>query len=183
MAKAVTLPGGSARWGLLSLALARISLGFIFLWAFLDKLFGLGFATCRDAAANTVEAGCSSAWINGGSPTEGFLTHGTSGPFAGMFQSMAGAVWADWLFMAGLLGLGVALMAGVAVRLAAALGSLLLLLMWLAALWPANNPAVDEHIVYIFVLAAVAAFDKHQKLGLGAWWQKQAIAQRLRWLR
>ena len=36
--------------------------GFIFLWAFLDKSFGLGYATPSD-----------NAWIHGGSPTTGFL--------------------------------------------------------------------------------------------------------------
>ena len=37
---------------LYALALARISLGLIFLWAFFDKLWGLGFATCRDPHGN-----------------------------------------------------------------------------------------------------------------------------------
>ncbi|WP_318272177.1 hypothetical protein [Microbispora triticiradicis] len=43
-------------------AAARVAVGWVFLWAFLDKLFGWGFAT---PAAK--------AWINGGSPTTGFL--------------------------------------------------------------------------------------------------------------
>jgi thiosulfate dehydrogenase [quinone] large subunit len=40
------------------LAGLRLALGWIFLWAVIDKLFGLGFAT---PAKN--------AWIDGGSPT------------------------------------------------------------------------------------------------------------------
>ncbi|MEU1390068.1 hypothetical protein ABZ444_29030, partial [Nonomuraea sp. NPDC005730] len=43
-------------------AVARIAIGWIFLWAFLDKTFGWGFAT---------PAG--KAWVAGGSPTTGFL--------------------------------------------------------------------------------------------------------------
>ncbi|MEV4569763.1 hypothetical protein AB0K12_38895 [Nonomuraea sp. NPDC049419] len=43
-------------------AAARIAIGWIFLWAFLDKTFGWGFATPSDRA-----------WIAGGSPTTGFL--------------------------------------------------------------------------------------------------------------
>ena len=74
-------------WGLL-----RIMLGWIFLWPFLDKLFGWGFAT---------EAG--QGWLQGGSPTAGFLQFGTKGPLAEYFQSLAGQAWVDWLFMAGLL--------------------------------------------------------------------------------
>jgi hypothetical protein len=70
-------------------ALLRISLGFIFLWAFADKTFGLGFAT---TSAN--------AWINGGSPTYGFLTFATKGPFADFFKSLAGNNFVDIVFMA-----------------------------------------------------------------------------------
>ena len=56
------------------------------------------------------------AWIHGGSPTEGFLTFGADGPFKGFYHSIAGAAWADWLFMLGLLGIGLALTFGVGMR-------------------------------------------------------------------
>ncbi|HEU5470880.1 MAG TPA: hypothetical protein VFV67_09530, partial [Actinophytocola sp.] len=52
------------------LALTRVGLGFIFAWAFLDKMFGLGYATPEQGA-----------WINGGSPTKGFLGGVDHGPF------------------------------------------------------------------------------------------------------
>ena len=58
--------GVQAKW----LAVLRIATGLIFLWAFLDKLFGLGYATPRRQA-----------WIDGGSPTQGFLNSGDVGPF------------------------------------------------------------------------------------------------------
>ena len=93
------------------LAALRVVLGFVFLWAFVDKLFGFGFATPAERA-----------WINGGSPTTGYLS-GVEGPFAGIFNAIAGAAWADWLFMAGLLGIGLALMPGIGMRVAAAAGA------------------------------------------------------------
>src|SRR4030095_68696 len=133
-------------------SLLRISLGFIFLWAFLDKLFGLGFATCRDAKSGAIDVMCSKAWLEGGSPTTGFLKNGTQGPFADFYQGLAGHAWVDWLFMAGLLLIGLALITGIALKLATISGSLLLFMMWTAALWPANNPVLDEHLVYILVL-------------------------------
>ena len=55
-------------WGLL-----RIAMGWIFLSAFLDKCFGLGFATGRDPETGAIDFGSADAWINGGSPTDGFL--------------------------------------------------------------------------------------------------------------
>ena len=123
----------------------RISMGFVFLWAFLDKTFGLGFAT-------TVEK----AWINGGSPTSGFLSFAAKGPFAEIFHSLAGVAVVDWLFMLGLLGVGVALIFNRYIKWAAIAGSVMLLLMYLAVLPPENNPIIDDHIVYILVLAVLA---------------------------
>src|ERR1700730_11492542 len=81
-------------------ALTRLSLSTVFLWAFFDKVFGLGHET---TAAH--------AWLNGGSPRVGFLG-GATGPFADFYQSIAGAGWVDWTFMIGLIGIGVALLLG-----------------------------------------------------------------------
>jgi thiosulfate dehydrogenase [quinone] large subunit len=53
------------------LAGIRLALGWIFMWAFLDKLFGLGNSTPS-----------ASAWLNGGSPTKGFLGKAAAGPCA-----------------------------------------------------------------------------------------------------
>jgi hypothetical protein len=44
----------------------RIALGLTFLWAFFDKLFGLGFSTCRDASTNVVTVMCEQSWYQGG---------------------------------------------------------------------------------------------------------------------
>lgn len=157
-----------------ALALARISLGFIFLWAFLDKAFGLGFSTCRDASSGIIVGGCGDSWVQGGSPTSGFLAH-ASGPFAGLYRDLAGQAWVDWLFMLGLLFIGVGLLLGVGVRVLSGLGILLLLLMWSAQLWPANNPILDEHIVYIFVLAAINMSNSQQRWGLKDWWKSTKL--------
>jgi len=110
--------------GGIAIALLRLSIGFIFLWAFLDKLFGLGYATPG-----------ARAWISGGSPTKGFLSNVDIGPFQSAFTSIAGTWWADTLFMLGLLGIGLAVMLGVFLNLSAIAGSLMLVLMW-AAEWP-----------------------------------------------
>ena len=91
-----------------TLAGLRIATGFVFLWAFFDKLFGLGYSTPSERA-----------WINGGSPTKGFLGSIEAGPFASTFRSIAGDWWVDWLFMVGLLAVGLAVMLGVGLRLAA----------------------------------------------------------------
>ena len=148
-------------------AIARLSLGWVFLWAFLDKTFGLGYATESK-----------NAWIDGGSPTTGFLKFAATGPFKDFYNDIAGDTWADWLFMVGLAGIGVALMAGITMRIAAATGALLLVLMWTAVLHPANNPFMDDHIVYALVLVLLAAVGAGKTLGVGTFWEKLPVVKR-----
>ncbi len=158
-------------------ALLRLSLGFIFLWAFFDKLLGLGFATCKDRLSGDVTVSCSDAWLNGGSPTTGFLNNAVTGPFADFYNNLAGLAWVDWLFMLGLLVVGVGLLLGIFVRFASFIGIAMLVLMWSALLWPANTPVLDDHLIYALVLFGVALVDEHQVWGLRAWWLKTSIAK------
>ena len=163
-------------------ATVRICLGWVFLWAFLDKLLALGFATGRDAETGVVDRFGPDAWINEGSPTRGFLAFGTDGPLAEFYQGFAGAAWADWLFMVGLASIGVALLLGAGMRLAAGSGALLLVLMWSAALPPQNNPFMDDHLVYALVLVLLAAMGAGRTLGLGRWWESRGVVRRHPWL-
>jgi thiosulfate dehydrogenase [quinone] large subunit len=118
------------------------------------------------------------AWISGGHPTSGFLAKAAEGPFKGFYNGIAGAWWTDTLFMLGLAGIGVALMAGIAMRFAAAAGSLLLVLMWTAVLPPASNPFMDDHLIYAMVLVALALAGAGRFLGLGHAWERLPIVQR-----
>jgi thiosulfate dehydrogenase (quinone) large subunit len=160
-------------------AAARIALGLTFLWAFFDKLFGLGFATCRDAATNTVTVMCGKAWVNGGSPTTGFLKFATKGPLAEFYQGLAGNAVVDILFMAGLLLIGLALVAGIGMRIATISGVLLMTMMWSALLLPENNPILDDHVIYSIVLLGLLASNGSQVWGLRNWWVKQSLVKRL----
>ncbi|MDI4659280.1 hypothetical protein, partial [Xanthobacter autotrophicus] len=90
-----------------ALALLRIGFGLTFLWAFFDKLLALGYST-GVGQDGTLDRFGDAAWINGGSPTEGFLKFGADGPFKGFYNSIGGTVWADTLFMLALLGIGLA---------------------------------------------------------------------------
>lgn len=154
-----------------ALAASRILLGFVFLWAFLDKTFGLGYAT--ESAK---------AWVNGGSPTSGFLQMGVNpeSPFADFFHGLAGVAVVDWLFMLGLLGVGAALVLGVALRLAAVSGTIMLLMMWLAVLPLENNPLVDDHVVYAAFLWVFAA--GRREFSLADWWVSLDVVKKNKWL-
>jgi thiosulfate dehydrogenase [quinone] large subunit len=91
------------------------------MWPFLDKLFGLGFATERGQG-----------WVDGASLTFGYLSFATKGPFVAFYQGMADSVIVAWAFMLGLAAIGTALLLGVVVRIAAAGGVAMLLMMYTA---------------------------------------------------
>ncbi len=154
-----------------ALAATRIALGFVFLWAFFDKLLGLGISTAADKA-----------WIVGASPTTGFLKFGVNehSPFRDTFVSLAGQPWVDWLFMLGLLGIGVALTLGIGLRIAAVTGTILLYLMWIAEVPLANNPVIDDHIIYALVLWVVA-FGRRE-WSLTDWWLSNKAVKKQPWL-
>lgn len=163
-------------WGLL-----RLSLGWIFLWSFLDKAIGLGFATGRDSQTGSIDFFSDKAWFNGGSPTEGFLKAGlhTKAPFTDMYSSLSGQAWVDWVYMLSMLLIGVALIAGVATRLAV-FGAIVWMAMFYtaSAIWPENNPFLDEHLVYIIVLVGIAWVGAGRYLGLGGWWERTDLVRR-----
>ncbi len=152
------------------LAVLRIAFGFTFLWAFFDKLFALGFGTGYNQEGQLDRFG-DAAWINGGSPTEGFLKFGADGPFDSFYHSIAGDAWADWAFMIGLLAIGTALTLGIGMRLAAAAGALLYVMMWTVVLPPENNPVIDTHILGAITLVALALTNAGAVWGFGRQWE------------
>ncbi|OGH19591.1 MAG: hypothetical protein A2868_02695 [Candidatus Levybacteria bacterium RIFCSPHIGHO2_01_FULL_40_15b] len=150
--------------------LLRISIGFIFLWAFFDKLLGLGFATPPERA-----------WILGFSPTFGYLKNATYGPFADFFQSLAGNPIVDFLFMLGLLSVGIAFVLGIALRSASYAGATMLILMFLSTFPPKNNPIIDDHIIYAVLMLLIGTTES--KSSISKWWSKTSIAKTFSFLR
>ena len=150
-------------WGAL-----RIAMGWIFLWSFLDKLFGFGFPTSPDKA-----------WVEGGSPTFGFLNFGTSGPLAEFYQTMAGNAAVDALYMLGMLSVGLSLFLGIGARVGAAIGVVMMVLIYTAGfLPPENNPFMDQHIIFALVLAGLVKGRMDSRLGIGNLWANSSLVRR-----
>jgi thiosulfate dehydrogenase [quinone] large subunit len=159
-----------------TLALLRIATGFIFLWAFLDKTFGLGYSTLP-----------ANAWIRGGMPSQGFLkSPAVVGPFKPFFAAIASPA-TDILFMAGMLAIGVAVILGIGLRVSAIAGSVILLFMYLAE-WSfgpnasSTNPVVDYHVIFALALIVVAAVSAGDTWGFGRPWKRLDLVQDHRWL-
>ncbi len=181
-ATTATADGAATTWhhSILDRALAtlRIAFGVTFLWAFLDKTLALGFHTGYDQEGNLDRFGAA-AWVNGASPTEGFLTFGVpaDNPFKGFFDALAGQAWVDWLFMLGLLGIGVTLLLGVGMRIGTTAGALMYALMYLAVLPLENNPLVDDHLIGVIVMVVLAAGAAGRTWGFGKAWEDNQLVQ------
>lgn len=150
-----------------------MAIGFVFFWAFLDKCFGLGLSTPSDQA-----------WRFGtgpGDPTSGYLK-GVDGPFAWMFNPMAGSSLVTWLYMLGLAGVGVGLLTGLAFRFSAICGCLMLLFFYLSQLPLALNPFIDDHIIQIFLLTGLMALRNGRVWGASRWWEAR-VGERVPFLR
>jgi thiosulfate dehydrogenase [quinone] large subunit len=147
----------------MGLGVLRIVLGWYFLWAFADKLFGFGFLTPSG-----------SGMVDGGKPAQGFMTH-VDGPFKGFFSSISGR-WADYGFMVGLLAIGLALVTGCGLKLAAIAATTLLGLMYLAE-FPLGaksgtytNPLTDDHWVFALAIIVFWFTRAGDTFGAGRWW-------------
>ena len=81
--------------------------------------------------------------------------------------------------MISMLLIGLGLMLGIATRLAALSGIVWMVLFYTAAsIWPENNPFLDDHLVYVIVLAGIAYVGAGRYLGLGRRWERTALARR-----
>ncbi len=155
-----------------TLGILRIFMGLIFLWAFFDKLLGLGFATTAEKA-----------WIAGGSPIFGFLSFGVHGPLANFYHSIASSSLVAWLFMLGLLFIGITLTFGIAVRLGALAGVCMMALMYSALIPPENHPFIDEHLIYMLVMFLLMFSESGKYFGLSNQWAQTKLVQKYGFLK
>jgi len=145
----------------------RLALGWTLFWAFIDKTFGLGYATPSDRS-----------WLNGGSPTSGYLQFATSGPLADFWNSLSGNSIVDALFMLALVAVGVSVLLGIGQKIAGISGAALMLMLWSTNLPPANNPIIDDHIINAVIFIGIFFVRPGKWWGLGKWWAETPIVKK-----
>jgi thiosulfate dehydrogenase (quinone) large subunit len=93
------------------------------------------------------------------------------------------AAWIDWVYMVSMLAIGVALILGIGTRLAALGGIAWMAIFYTAtAIWPDNNPFLDNHIIEAAVLAGLFLANAGRYYGLGKAWQRLDIVKGRRYL-
>jgi thiosulfate dehydrogenase [quinone] large subunit len=136
----------------------RLSMGWIFIWSGFDKLI-------TDFSAG------------------GFLVNATQGPLKDLFVNMGESQTAlnivDPLVIWGQILIGFSLILGIFTRFGLFMAATQMFLFYIAQLWPANNPFMDEHIVYIGVFGLLGALGAGRVLGLDALIEKIQPVQKV----
>ncbi len=152
--------------GLHVLAAFRVLTGWIMLWPFFDKLFGLGFQTPHGGG-----------WMDGVSPSS-YVVYVADGVFKDLYVSLAGNPVIDVVLMAALLVLGVTLTAGIASKLTTAGMCAFLLVMYSLHVPPSDNPLVDYHILLVLGVLDVYFLGGYEKLAWYHKWRELRIVKR-----
>ena len=148
------------------LAVLRIAIGWMMLWPFFDKLFGLGFATPSGSGA-----------IDGASPSS-FVDLVAGGIFKDLFIALGGNPAVDFLLMAGLLILGITLILGIASKLTTLAMTAFLIVMYMMHVPPTDNPLLDYRLTWILALWAVYYLGGYERFSIKKEWESFSIVQR-----
>ena len=149
------------------LAVVRVIIALMFLWAFADKLFGLGFPTPSDMG-----------YIDGGSPTKDFLA-ANDGWFAPLFNAMANIYQiTDVLIIVGLLLIGGSLLIGTASKITTVASLVLLTMFYMSELPLADNPILDFRLVYMAALAAAYFGNGFGRISLKGRWDELEVVKK-----
>jgi len=136
----------------------RLAMGWIFVWSGFDKLLG--------------------DWTSAG-----FLVNSTKGPLEAWFVDLgtnsAAVDVIDGLVIWGQILIGIALILGVATRFTLFWAGAMIFMFYIAQFPPAQNPFLDEHIIYIGVFLLLGALGAGRILGLDALVERLPFVRRI----
>ncbi|MGD0121628.1 MAG: DoxX family protein [Candidatus Limnocylindrales bacterium] len=148
-------------------ALLRVVVGVIFIWAGLDKVFNGGAPGNWSAQAYLKFA------TNGtlgwpfvtGTPDPNAIYNPTHGFWVSLANNDVAMTIVNNLVVAGEMCIGIALILGILTRFAGAMGALMMAFLFLAG-WSFTNGIVEEHLTYAVVLLALAGMGAGNYYGL-----------------
>jgi len=134
----------------LGVAILRVGVGIIFLWAGLEKVIG-GGGEWSAAGFLGFGTGGSLGWpFVTGEIAEGTIFNPTQSFWAGMADNETAMTVINLLVPWGQIGIGMSLILGLLTRFGAAMGTLMMLFFFLAA-WDFEFGIVNQHLTYALV--------------------------------
>lgn len=148
----------------IGLALFRVLVGVIFLWAGIEKFTGAE----PFSAAGFLKFGTlgTLGWpFVTGTPADGTVFNPTHDFWVSLAGNATAMSLVNFLVVAGEIGIGVALIVGLFTRFAAAMGTLMMLLFFFAA-WDFAYGIVNQHLTYALVCATLTGLGAGRYYGL-----------------
>jgi len=148
----------------IGIAILRIGVGIIFLWAGLEKLF----APEPWSAAGFLQFGTAGSlgWpFVTGEVAEGTVFNPTQGFWAGLATNEGAMSVINVLVPFGQIGIGVGLILGLLTRFSAAMGTLMMIFFFMAA-WDFQFGVVNQHLTYALVTAFLGLIGAGNYVGL-----------------
>lgn len=147
-------------------AVLRIAVGVIFLWAGLEKVLGAGPEGFSATGFLQFGTGGSLGWpFVSGEVAEGTVFNPTRDIWVGLAGNQAAMSIINFLVPWGQVGIGVGLILGLLTRFSAAMGTLMMLFFFLAA-WDFEFGIVNQHLTYALVTAFLGYIGAGNYIGL-----------------
>ncbi len=171
----------TARTHQLGVALLRVAVGIIFLWAGLEKAIGATSWTAAGFLSHATGGSLSWPFVTG-TPAEGTVYNPTHDLWVNLSTNAGAMTIINLLVVGGEIGIGISLTLGLLTRFGAAMGALMMFLFFVAA-WEFTNGIVNQHLTYGIVCLALFGLGAGKYYGLDAWVSKTSFAQANPWFR
>lgn len=152
------------RWHQLAIAGLRIVVGIIFLWAGLDKLLALEPFSASGFLQFATSGTLGWPFVTG-EVAEGTVFNPTHDFWVGMAANDGAMAFVNFLVPFGQIGIGISLILGLLTRFGAAMGTLMMLLFFVAS-WEFEFGVVNQHLTYALVTAFIGYIGAGNYLGL-----------------
>jgi thiosulfate dehydrogenase (quinone) large subunit len=150
----------------LAVALGRIVVGVIFLWAGLEKIIGEGLGTWSAKGFLQFATSGTLGWpFVTGKVAEGTVFNPTHDFWVGLAGNEAAMTAIGYLVPLGQLGIGIALILGLLTRFGSAMGALMMLFFFVAA-WDFQFGMVNQHLTYAVVTLGLGIIGAGNYYGL-----------------
>jgi len=172
----------TARYHQLGVALLRIGVGIIFLWAGLEKAVGSGLGTW--SAAGFLKFGTlgTLGWpFVTGEVAEGTVFNPTHDFWVALASNETALTIINYLVPLGQLGIGISLILGLLTRFGAAMATLMMLIFFVAA-WDFQYGIVNQHLTYALIGATIYGLGAGKYYGLDAYLMNSVGPGLRRWL-
>jgi thiosulfate dehydrogenase [quinone] large subunit len=166
----------------LAVAIGRIVIGIVFLWAGLEKIIGEGLGTWSARGFVEFATGGTLGWpFITGEVAEGTIYNPTHDFWVGLAGNETAMTIIGFLVPLGQLGIGIALILGLLTRFGAAMGTLMMLIFFVAA-WDFQYGIVNQHLTYAVVTLGLGIIGAGNYYGLDGVLAKTMGGGVRRWL-